>query len=135
MSSNSKDPRGHMKYLEEIAREDAQILVQKESEYGSSWKSRGGIGAFMMLARKWDRLEQALDPAKRPGGTHESQTVAPLGLALGLPIPAFDILLAAVLDTRNEGIIDDIGDLRRYLLLVEAQARYEQQEVIGAKPD
>ena len=51
----------------------------------------------MMLARKWDRLE--------------NQTTAKL----------YDIFKAVMEDDRAEGIIDDIRDLRRYLMLVEAE--------------
>ena len=36
---------------------DVKALEVAEKSYGDSWKKRGGIGAFMMLARKWDRIE------------------------------------------------------------------------------
>lgn len=36
----------------------ASVLAEKEQSYGGSWQKRGGIGAFMMLARKWDRVEK-----------------------------------------------------------------------------
>jgi hypothetical protein len=67
-------------------------LVEKEEIYGGSWKQRGGIGAFMMLARKFDRIEVA---ARRC---------------------SFDIF-KAVKD--EPGLLDDIQDLRNYLTLVE----------------
>lgn len=35
----------------------AAQIATKEKSYKGSWQSRGGIGAFMMLARKWDRIE------------------------------------------------------------------------------
>jgi hypothetical protein len=57
----------------------------------------------MMLARKWDRIEKALDPQQTEN-----------------PTP-WDIFAAAKRDDRAEGIIDDIRDLRRYLMLVEAE--------------
>ena len=41
----------------ELANEDIAVLKEKEKTYGESWKLRGGVGAFMMLARKWDRIE------------------------------------------------------------------------------
>lgn len=79
--------------LLKIGREDAITLVEKGRSYGDSWKRRGGVGAFMMLARKWDRIENI---AKSDG---------------------WDIFGCA---SRNEGdILDDIRDLRRYLTLVE----------------
>lgn len=79
-------------------------LQKKDIEYGSSWKKRGGVGAFMMLARKWDRIENAL---KIPD-TNESQDSI-----------YRSIFEAAVYDRRKEGIIDDIRDLISYLMLVD----------------
>lgn len=88
--------------LHEIAEKDAQGLIAAQKSYGNSWKSRGGIGAFMMLARKWDRLENRVR-MPRDGAT------------------SYDIFAHVAADPRGEGIIDDIRDLRRYLLLVEAE--------------
>lgn len=85
--------------LEIIALEDVAGLKKAKESYGNSWKRRGGTGAFMMLARKWDRLENYL------------------------PKFAYDIFAALIADRRAEGVIDDIRDLRRYLLLVEAEMR------------
>ena len=42
--------------VEKVAGEDVVNLDMAEQSYGDSWKQRGGVGAFMMLARKWDRL-------------------------------------------------------------------------------
>ena len=80
-----------------VANEDVKKLHEAEKSYGDSWKQRGGVCAFMMLARKWDRLEKQVV---------ETQ---------------FDVFAAAEKDQRVEGVIDDIRDLRRYLLLVEAE--------------
>lgn len=90
--------------LETIASTDVSSLKQKDKEYGSSWKQRGGVGAFMMLARKWDRLEKQVagDDCDEPAGQ-------------------YDIFQHIQFDDRAEGLIDDIRDLRRYLLLVEAE--------------
>lgn len=96
------------KFLDElsmIADEDVHGLKVAQASYGNSWKSRGGVGAFMMLARKWDRLENRL---KRP-------TVGEAGI--------YDVFKHVAADQRAEGVIDDIRDLRRYLLLVEAELR------------
>jgi len=78
-----------------ITERDVAVLYEKELDYQGSWKRRGGVGAFMMLARKFDRLEAAV---KRKG---------------------YDIFHVVAEDGRQEGILDDIADLRRYLLLVE----------------
>ena len=40
-----------------ISYDDVNKLEKAEESYGNSWKQRGGVGAFMMLARKWDRIE------------------------------------------------------------------------------
>ena len=40
-----------------IAQNDVDKLETAEKSYGTSWRQRGGVGAFMMLARKWDRIE------------------------------------------------------------------------------
>jgi hypothetical protein len=99
----------HTDHLSEVAEADVRALLKAEKHYGSSWKRRGGVGAFMMLARKWDRLEGAL----RPDDVRE-------GCAAGSTGP-WDIFGAVEADRREEGIIDDIRDLRRYLMLVESE--------------
>ena len=76
---------------------DHEHLIKAGESYGDSWKRRGGVGAFMMLARKWDRIE---NQTKKQG---------------------WDVFEALKQDPTSTGIIDDIRDLRRYLLLVEAE--------------
>jgi hypothetical protein len=102
---------GYLDQLNEVAQEDVAGLKKAQQSYGNSWKQRGGIGAFMMLARKWDRLENRVS---REGITTSTGD---------RPTPAFDIFLHVASDTRAEGVIDDIRDLRRYLMLVEAELR------------
>lgn len=90
----------HLRYLDTVAQEDLTRLRRKEATYQGSWKRRGGIGAFMMLARKWDRLEQM---AKQNG---------------------YDIFKAIIHDEDpgvDGTILAEIQDLRCYLLLVEAE--------------
>jgi hypothetical protein len=87
--------------VKEIAKYDAEILEHAQKSYGDSWKKRGGVGAFMMLARKWDRLENQTKKFN------------------------YDIFETIYADPSPEGILDDIGDLRRYLFLVEAELRRE----------
>ena len=77
--------------VEKVAGEDVVNLDMAERSYGDSWKQRGGGGAFMMLARKWDRLEKQVNEH------------------------GYDVFKAANEDQRPEGIMDDIRDLRRYL--------------------
>jgi len=85
-----------------LSNKDVEGLHQAEQSYGDSWKQRGGVGAFMMLARKWDRLEKQVNEYN------------------------YDVFEAAKDDMREEGILDDIRDLRRYLFLVEAEVRIRE---------
>ena len=85
-------------FMEQVSMDDVDSLTISEKSYGDSWKKRGGVGAFMMLARKWDRLENQLSKE-------------------GYDI--FKEILKEGLD-KKDGIIDDVRDLRRYLILVES---------------
>tara|TARA_R100001369_G_scaffold73953_1_gene102623 strand:- start:119 stop:439 length:321 start_codon:yes stop_codon:yes gene_type:complete len=81
--------------MKDIAQGDLEALKVAEESYGDSWKRRGGVGAFMMLARKFDRIE---NQAKAEN---------------------WDIFEARSFYRGEDGILDDIRDLRRYLILVE----------------
>jgi hypothetical protein len=85
-------------FIDALANADVTALEEAQKSYGDSWRSRGGVGAFMMLARKWDRIENQV---KKQG---------------------WDVFKTIYDDPSNKGILDDIRDLRRYLLLVEAYA-------------
>lgn len=43
--------------LLEIFANDAEFISERDAHYKSSWKSRGGVGAFFTIARPWDRFE------------------------------------------------------------------------------
>ena len=88
----------HLNHLSAVLDSDEIGILHAEESYRASWKRRGGVGAFMMLARKWDRLE-------------------PRTMQQG-----WDIFAAIHMDKRREGAIDDVRDLRRYLTLVECEA-------------
>ena len=87
--------------VKEISYYDAEALSSAEESYGDSWKKRGGVGAFMMLARKWDRIENQVKKFN------------------------YDVFETVYSDPSSDGIIDDIQDLRRYLFLVELEVRRE----------
>ena len=76
--------------MKNIAQEDIVSLIDSEKSYGDSWKRRGGTGAFMMLARKFDRIENQSE-------AHN-----------------WDIFEAGDVYAGEEGLLDDIRDLRRY---------------------
>lgn len=94
MTSNS-----HMDCLRAVADEDIRHLEEKEKTYGGSWKKRGGMGAFMMAARKWDRLENML------------------------PVDNYDVFTAIQRQPGGEDgtVLAEVRDLRRYLLLIESE--------------
>jgi hypothetical protein len=83
--------------IRELANQDVDQLQIKGKTYGRSWLKRGGVGAFMMLARKWDRIENISQEK------------------------SYDIIEAG--STNYGDILDDISDLRCYLLLVECEIR------------
>lgn len=90
---------------------DEKELRYKDAEYGSSWLARGGVGAFFVTARKADRIKTQLS--------------------------RYDYDLAKIFstDTRLEGIRDDIGDLRRYLILWECEAIRRELAAISPVKD
>jgi hypothetical protein len=122
-ASNLADSgRGYLDRLDAVSRSDLDTIEEKEKSYGSSWKRSGGIGAFMMFARKWDRIMQ--------------RVVTRIDAAEGAPGAARDNVfehLAA--DRRAEGVIDDIRGLRQYLLLVEAEMAARGAVEIGTARD
>ncbi len=75
--------------------EDIRVIREKDLHYGGSWCKRGGTTAFHMLVRKWDRIAVSLE-------NHGNLSTA------------------ISVDVREEGLIDDVNDLRRYLILVLA---------------
>jgi len=106
------------KTLDTVAAGDVAGLRKAEESYGDSWKKRGGVGAFMMLARKWDRIEKQVKEEEAAGSDDDTQQ--------GTAVVMWDILAHIQADPREEGLIDDIRDLRRYLMLVEAEVRARQ---------
>lgn len=102
----------HMNFLQSVADEDVAHLNEKEKTYGGSWKRRGGVGAFMMLARKWDRIENILSNFCEFAKRHD------------IHASDFDVITACTINmTGADGTIRaEIRDLRRYLMLVEAEA-------------
>ena len=90
-----------------IVNADVTTSEEKGKTYGDSWKRRGGVGAFMMLARKMDRIENQC-------GAMNYDIFADPNF--------FD----------KDGLADDIRDLRCYLLLVEAEMLSRQGDATSA---
>jgi len=84
-----------------VATRDVDEVWKKDQSYGRSWMKRGGVGAFMMLARKWDRLEQFAKTCDMVWNIFRMIRSSEGSGADGAPLA-------------------EVRDLRRYLLLVEA---------------
>lgn len=93
------------KRCERLAQGDAALLEAREGEYGSSWKQRGGAGAFFACVRKWDRIRMAIETPRR--------TTIPFDH----DVEAGDAISVVSGDSRPGGLVDDVADLRRYLIL------------------
>jgi hypothetical protein len=78
--------------MRRVAAAICDIVEAKDAAYGSSWKKRGGPGAYMVMARKWDRIENM---ASKKG---------------------WDIF--RVLEEGEGDPKDDVADLIGYLLLI-----------------
>lgn len=105
--------------LEIQVRNAIEVILDKNRQYGGSWKSRGGVGAFMMFARKWDRIENALTIRNERGDN----------------IGYRDLFELAKVDNRQEGIIDDLEDLRNYLILAIDEINKRKVELTaGPRP-
>ena len=114
--------RGYLDQFANIAQRDIETIKEKERAYGSTWKQRGGISAFMVFARKWDRIER--------------RVATRVGAADGAPAAARDNIFEHIAaDRRAEGVINDIRDLRRYLMLVEAEMAARGALQIGTARD
>ena len=83
--------------LRAITKELLEYVSEKDFHYGSSWRKRGGAGAFFVMARKWDRIEQACS-------IQESAK--------------YDIFKVFETEDRIETILDDCLDLTGYLLIL-----------------
>lgn len=82
--------------LREVSGNVVETVFEKEEHYGGSWQKRGGPGAFMMAARKWDRIENICKDKYN-----------------------YDVFEA--LAENGGDIRDDIDDLIGYLLLIRAK--------------
>lgn len=113
----------HISQLELVQKADLANVIDKDASYGASWKQRGGIGAFMMAARKWDRLDNMM-------------------MVRGYDIFAAIKGDAGVRQGTDGTVLAEVRDLRRYLSLIEAQMVASGAVVIpedlsdyeGAKP-
>lgn len=100
----------HHDLLANVAQEDVNRVIEKDMAYRASWLRRGGTGAYHVMARKMDRLDASAEQFD------------------------YDIFKALDNDQRSESVLDDIRDLRRYLLLIEARWLAQQARGKPLKP-
>jgi hypothetical protein len=125
----------HLDHLLIVAVEDVEHLKMKEATYQGSWKRSGGRSAWFMLRRKIDRL---LEMMKRPEAPHgwniqdyfdavdaggEVTVDASIAKYLATSHAAEDVFAKIEQAPSGEdgSVLAEIRDLRRYLLLVEAE--------------
>lgn len=99
--------RTDFKAMAELAQQLIAICEKKDREYGSSWKKRGGAGAFFAVVRKWDRLEEQCR------------------------MRGYDLFDCSDDPGSTESLEETLGDTINYLLLV-LQTRKQIREVKGA---
>jgi hypothetical protein len=107
-AGSTDSDRGFLAHLQPIANDDVHTIHEKEKAYGDSWRRNGGIGAFMIFARKWDRIVQRVTADISPANGHPGAS-------------RDNILEHIAADHRSEPILEDIRDLRQFLLLTEAE--------------
>lgn len=90
--------------LQPVADVIIETLFQKEEHYAGSWKKRGGIGAFMMMCRKWDRIEKLVGEQN------------------------YDVF--AAIEGNAGDVRDDIDDLIGYLMLIRAHTSEGLKSVV-----
>lgn len=98
----SNDLLAYHKHLQSIAKNDIAYVERKDAQYKASWKQRGGPGAFFTIVRPMDRLQSMAEGWKRS-------------------YDIFDMISYEGLDGPDGSMIACVRDLRRYLLLVEAE--------------
>lgn len=111
-------------YMQAVADEDVRFTRAKDESYGGSWKRAGGRSAWFMLRRKMDRLIELLKPPSPPVGWPTTATVTAETVDRLLRMTQAEDVFAAV--TARPGgedgtVLAEVRDLRRYLLLVEAE--------------
>jgi len=83
--------------LEVMGDNDIAALNRAQESYGDSWKKRGGVGAYMMMVRKLDRILNQVEKYD------------------------WNVKNAYDGDTREDGLWDDLRDMRRYMQLIQAE--------------
>jgi hypothetical protein len=126
----------HLNHLSAVATADVEHLRAKESTYQGSWKRSGGRSAWFMIRRKIDRLLEMMRRPDHPRGFNLPDLDDVIELhpeAVTLPTEVIRFMrdchvaenIFAQIEHAPGGedgtVLAEIRDLRRYLLLVEAE--------------
>lgn len=119
----------HMEYLETVASDDVRVLREKEGTYRGSWKAAGGRSAWFMARRNMDRLLVMMAAPVQPEGFNPWGTWRDDPRTSGdmtyvrKALVAEDIFLKIQEHPGGEDgtVLASVRDLRRYLMLVEAE--------------
>jgi hypothetical protein len=109
-------------WLRPIALEDVRFLVEKDTSYGASWKISGGRSAWFMLLRKMDRMRELMRYRGLPNTVIDALRMDDI----------FEMIKAQP-DGGDGSMLAEVRDLRRYLLLVEAEM-VEQKAIAFERP-
>lgn len=157
----SKD-MNHLEHLEAVALADVNLLHMKEATYKGSWKAAGGRSAWFMARRNMDRLLTMMAPkpvAEYVNPQNVSDTLAAIRdwVHYGnkvTPLPGSIEATMRIIEALRDGFTAEdifmkirerpkgedgtplavIRDLRRYLLLVEAEMVAEGEVDIEIQP-
>lgn len=118
--------------LETLFALDAEFTTQRDAHYESSWKRRGGQGAYFTICRPWDRFE-AIASRGVIAGTPPRRIVDPYDL-FGVIKYEQDQGLSASDDGTLQACI---RDLRIYMALLGVEAMnlrpaYRKSEYVAA---
>src|SRR3954466_2463000 len=94
------DKLKYHRHLDAIAKADIAYIQRKDAQYGANWKKRDGAGAFFTIARPWDWFES---------------------ISKGAGYDLFAEISEEGLEGQDGTLIACVRDLRRYLMLVEAE--------------
>jgi hypothetical protein len=104
---NAGNKLRYHRHLEAITQADMDYVRRKDAQYDASWKRRGGAGAFFTIVRPWDRFET---------------------ISQGAGYDLFQKIQEEGLDGPDGSLIACVRDLRRYLLLLEAELTEQLSE-------
>lgn len=118
------DKFDYHKNLLPIAQNDVDFLIKKDTSYGASWKKSGGRSAWFMAVRKIDRLLELMAPPEPPPGFNIWNITSTDGVSYLQKCYYSENIFGMIAEKpkgEDGSVLAEIRDLRRYLLLIEAE--------------